>query len=67
MEAVAEHEALIEAIRARDPDKAERIARDHMHRAQQLRVKMIQTAATGSRADSSTAKSGVLRSVPAVG
>jgi DNA-binding FadR family transcriptional regulator len=66
MEAVAEHAALLDAIRARDPDKAERIARDHMHRAQRLRVKMIQTAASGSRAESSKA-SGVLRSVPAVG
>jgi DNA-binding GntR family transcriptional regulator len=66
MEAVAEHEALLDAIRARDPDKAERIARDHMNRAQQLRVKMIQTAASGSRAESK-AMSGALNSVSAVG
>jgi len=67
MEAVAEHVALLEAIRARDPESAERIARDHMHRAQQLRVKMIQTAASGSRADSSKVTTpGVPRSVMAL-
>jgi DNA-binding GntR family transcriptional regulator len=51
-EAVAEHQALLEAIRARDPDKAERLARDHMHRAQQLRVQMIQSAASAGRSTS---------------
>jgi DNA-binding GntR family transcriptional regulator len=67
LEAVGEHEALIDALSARDPDKAERIARAHMHRAQQLRIKMIQNAASGSRAESSkTMPSGVLRSVPAI-
>lgn len=45
LQAVAEHEALLEAIRARDPDAAERIARDHMGRARQLRVLMLQSAA----------------------
>ncbi|MDE2450609.1 MAG: GntR family transcriptional regulator [Gammaproteobacteria bacterium] len=48
LEAVAEHEALLEAIRARDPDAAERIARDHMGRARQLRVHMLQSAAMGA-------------------
>jgi hypothetical protein len=38
---VGEHDALIEAIRRRDPDEAERIAREHMSRARQLRVSMI--------------------------
>jgi DNA-binding GntR family transcriptional regulator len=59
LEAVAEHEALLDAIRARDPDKAERLARDHMHRAQQLRVKMIQTAASTARTASTPIASGV--------
>ena len=42
--AVGEHEALIEAIRQRDPDKAERIAREHMSRARQIRISMLQHA-----------------------
>jgi DNA-binding GntR family transcriptional regulator len=41
LDAVGEHDALIEAIRRRDPDGAERIAREHMSRARQLRVSMI--------------------------
>jgi DNA-binding GntR family transcriptional regulator len=47
LEAIAEHEALIEAIRRRDPDAAERIARVHADRARQIRINMIQEAATG--------------------
>lgn len=46
-EACAEHDALIAAFRARDPDAAEKIARDHMSRARQLRIDMLQSAATG--------------------
>jgi DNA-binding GntR family transcriptional regulator len=45
LEAVAEHDALIEAIRARDSAAAERIARAHMNRARQIRISMIQSAA----------------------
>lgn len=45
LEAVAEHESLLTAIRSRDPDSAERIARDHMGRARQLRIRMLQSAA----------------------
>ena len=46
-EACDEHDTLIAAIRARDPDAAERIAREHMSRARQIRISMIQSAATG--------------------
>jgi DNA-binding GntR family transcriptional regulator len=53
LEAVAEHKALIDAIRARDPEAAERIARAHMSRARQIRIHMIQSAAADSHADSS--------------
>jgi DNA-binding GntR family transcriptional regulator len=53
LEAVAEHEALLQAIRARDPDAAERIARDHMGRARQLRVRMLQSAAMDAYASAS--------------
>lgn len=49
LEAVAEHEALIEAIRSRDPDAAERLARDHTSRARQIRMNMIRSAADDSR------------------
>ena len=44
-EACDEHDSLIEAIRSREPEKAERIARAHMSRARQLRINMIQSAA----------------------
>lgn len=37
-EAVEEHEALIDAIRARDPDRAERVAREHKERAKRVRL-----------------------------
>ena len=46
LEAIGEHEALIQAIRARDPEAAERLARDHMSRARQIRISMLQSAAT---------------------
>jgi DNA-binding GntR family transcriptional regulator len=55
LEAVAEHEALLQAIRARDPESAERIARDHMGRARQLRVHMLQSAAMGAYPSASQA------------
>lgn len=52
LEAVAEHELLIEAIRGRDADRAERIAREHMTRARLIRISMIQAAAAGDDAES---------------
>jgi DNA-binding GntR family transcriptional regulator len=61
LEAVAEHETLIDAIRAHDAEAAERIARAHMNRARQIRINMIQSAAAGDAPDSSR------RTVPAAG
>lgn len=43
-EAAKEHEALLEALARRDPDTAERIAREHMARARQVRIAMIQSS-----------------------
>lgn len=43
LEAVQEHDALLEAIRRRDSEAAERIARSHINRAMQLRVAMQQS------------------------
>jgi DNA-binding GntR family transcriptional regulator len=43
LEAVAEHETLIDALRSRNPEDAERIARQHMRRALQIRIAMMQT------------------------
>src|SRR6185312_12400137 len=37
LQAVAEHEALIEALRRRDAESAERLAREHMSRARRIR------------------------------
>lgn len=65
LEAVAEHEKLLQAIRARDPEAAERIARDHMSRARQLRVHMLQSAAMEAYTASPAA--GVLQRVTAIG
>ena len=45
MEAVGEHDALIEALRARDSEAAERIARSHVSRARQIRINMNHSAA----------------------
>lgn len=67
LEAVAEHEALIDAIRARDPDAAERIARDHMTRARQIRISMTQSAAAGDQPALSQAVRDPRRTVPAAG
>jgi DNA-binding GntR family transcriptional regulator len=39
--AVAEHEHVLEAIEAGDPDAAEQLARDHMISAQQVRMEML--------------------------
>lgn len=40
-EAVQEHRRLIEAIRNRDPEAAEKIARAHIERAQQIKVSLL--------------------------
>lgn len=42
LEAVEEHDALLEAIGRRDSEAAERIARSHINRAMQLRIAMQQ-------------------------
>jgi DNA-binding GntR family transcriptional regulator len=47
IEAVGEHDALIDALRARNPEEAERIARQHMSRARQIRIAMMQTTPLG--------------------
>jgi DNA-binding GntR family transcriptional regulator len=41
--AVAEHEALLDALERHDPEEAERVARAHMERAMQVRVAMLQS------------------------
>lgn len=56
LEAVAEHESLIEAIRRRDPEEAERLARSHMSHARQIRVSMIQASAAAQAAHSGEAR-----------
>jgi DNA-binding GntR family transcriptional regulator len=48
MEAVAEHESLLDAIARRDSEAAERIAREHMTRGMKVRVAMLQSAARRS-------------------
>jgi DNA-binding GntR family transcriptional regulator len=48
-EAVEEHDALLDAIRRRDPEAAERIARGHIVRAMQLRIAMQQSSSTTVR------------------
>jgi DNA-binding GntR family transcriptional regulator len=65
LEAVAEHAALIDAIRDRDPEAAERIAREHTNRARQIRIDMIQSSATGDPSGSSQAARNQRRTVPA--
>jgi DNA-binding GntR family transcriptional regulator len=42
LEAVQEHDALLDAIRRRDPDAAARIAREHILQAMQTRIAMQQ-------------------------
>lgn len=65
LEAVAEHEALIDAIRARDPETAERIAREHTNRARQIRINMLQSAAAGDSSTSVHTVRSQRRTVPA--
>jgi DNA-binding GntR family transcriptional regulator len=40
-EVVGEHDGVVRAIEARDPDTAERLARAHMHRAREIRVAVL--------------------------
>ncbi len=47
-EAVTDHEALLKAIEARDPDQAEHLARTHMERAMQLRIEMLHRTSEAS-------------------
>jgi DNA-binding GntR family transcriptional regulator len=47
-QAANEHDALLEALANRDPDAAERIAREHMVHARQVRVAMQQSASRES-------------------
>lgn len=47
LEAVKEHDALIEALGSRDPEAAERLARNHMSRARRIRINLTQAAAAG--------------------
>jgi DNA-binding GntR family transcriptional regulator len=54
-EACDEHEALLEAIRARNPDRAEQLAREHMNRARRIRIGMIQSA-NSTEADASRSR-----------
>ncbi len=67
LEAVGEHDRLIDAIRARDSDLAERIARDHMMRARQIRISMTQAAAAGDASELSAAVRAPHRTVPVAG
>ena len=43
-EAVEEHDAVLDAIKRRDPETADRLARDHIIRAMQLRIAMQQSS-----------------------
>jgi DNA-binding GntR family transcriptional regulator len=47
LEAVEEHEALLAAIRSRDPEASERIAREHMRNALEVRIQLETQARTG--------------------
>ena len=49
-EAVTDHEALLQAIEARDADQAEHLARTHMARAMDLRIEMLHRAAQNGTA-----------------
>lgn len=51
-DAVAEHEAIIDAIENREPELAERLAREHMYRAEQIRIQMIARESSGARGES---------------
>lgn len=44
VDAVDEHQTLLEALKQKDPDAAERIAREHMMRAMRVRVQMLQSS-----------------------
>jgi DNA-binding GntR family transcriptional regulator len=53
-----EHEALITALNDRDADQAERIAREHMARALQVRIAMVQNGLDGTRPLSARRRAG---------
>ena len=40
-EAIAEHDAIVRAIEARDPDRAERAATEHMRKAREIRLSVL--------------------------
>ncbi|HEY8476277.1 MAG TPA: GntR family transcriptional regulator, partial [Chloroflexota bacterium] len=48
--AIAEHERLLQAIEAGDAELAERLAREHMSNALQVRVAMLRASAAGGKA-----------------
>jgi DNA-binding GntR family transcriptional regulator len=52
--AVAEHEAMIDAIERRDADDSERLARQHMTNAMNVRIRLLRT---GDPAESTLAGS----------
>jgi DNA-binding FadR family transcriptional regulator len=47
--AVLEHARVLAAIEAHDPDEAERLAREHMTRARQVRIAMLRGASKHKR------------------
>ncbi|MBO0851977.1 MAG: FCD domain-containing protein, partial [Pseudonocardia sp.] len=40
-EAIAEHDAIVRAIEAREPDRAERAATEHMRKAREIRLSVL--------------------------
>jgi DNA-binding GntR family transcriptional regulator len=47
LEAVEEHEAILAALRAHDPEAAEQVAREHMRNALAVRIELETQARTG--------------------
>ena len=50
-QAIAEHRSLLEAIEARDADRAERLAREHRRKTLELRKEMLREQLRRNRAD----------------
>ena len=48
-EAIAEHSAIIEAIRRHDPETAKRLSREHMTAARDLRLRMVRATRAADR------------------